>query len=102
VPGTVWVGRQTGVWAAVGVFKALADARCAPTLNVDVEAVAWWVECKYGEALVLVGTAWGSSGRERELMVSFSSSSNFANKRLDAAVEYVEARLCRPRCAMVI
>jgi len=41
VPGTI------GVWPAVEVLAvAPAGASCPPTLNVDVEAVAWWVGCK--------------------------------------------------------
>lgn len=55
VPGIVWVGVLVDVEPAVGVFTAETTAvGCPPTLNVDVEAVAWWVGCIYGEWVVVL------------------------------------------------
>lgn len=66
VPGIVWVGVLVGVEPAVGVFTAEPTAvGCPPTLNVDVEAVAWWVGCMYGE-WVLPVVLLGCSAVERE------------------------------------
>jgi hypothetical protein len=49
-PGIVRVGVLVGVEPAVGVFTTeTTPVDCPPTLNMDVEAVAWWVECMYGE-----------------------------------------------------
>lgn len=52
VPGIVWVG----VEPVVEVFKAETIAvGCPPVLNVDVEALAWWVPgCMYGERVLPV------------------------------------------------
>lgn len=50
VPGIVGVGVLVGVEPAVEVFTTeTTPVDCPPTLNVDVEAVAWWVGCMYGE-----------------------------------------------------
>jgi hypothetical protein len=50
VPGIVWVGVLVGVEPGVGLFTAETTVvGCPPTLNVEVEAVAWWVGCIYGE-----------------------------------------------------
>lgn len=40
VPGIVWVDALVGVEPAAGAFAVAVG--CPPTLNVDVEAVAWW------------------------------------------------------------
>lgn len=64
VPGSV--GVLVGVEPAVEVFTAEpAVVDCPPTLNVDVEAVAWWVGCMYGEWVLPVVLP-GCSASERE------------------------------------
>lgn len=63
VPGIVWVDVLVGVEPAVGVFAVAVG--CPPTLNVDVEAVAWWVGCIYGEwVLSMLLLSCSAVGRE--------------------------------------
>jgi hypothetical protein len=50
VPGIVRVGVLVCVEPAVGVFMTeTTPVDCPPMLNVDIEAITWWVECMYGE-----------------------------------------------------